>query len=275
VASSPASRWRAYRDVDGARDPSMLSHQLDGIAATPAMAASKRRSLELLGLTAGGSVLDVGCGNGPELAALAQIVGPTGRVVGLDRSSALIADAQARGLLESGPIELLVGDAEALPFEDGQFDACRIDRTLQHLDHPEVALSEMRRVTRAGGTVVASESRWGLVGPKLDRNVVDGVFQAVGTTEGNASWFGYLLPVIFRFADLSEVCSERAEALLTDYDELARFTNLSVCMDDAVREGVLSADQVGEWENTLREQVSRGDAYVGIEVVHIVGRRTE
>lgn len=253
----------------------MLSHQLDGIAATPAMAASKRHSLELLGLASGGSVLDVGCGNGPELAALAESVGPAGRVVGLDRSSALIADAQARGMLESGPIELMVADAQALPFEEAQFDACRIDRTLQHLDHPEAALGEMRRVTRVGGTVVATESRWGLVAPELDREVAAGVFQAIGTTEQSSSWLGYLLPVMFQLADLSDVRLVSDDAVLTDYEELARFTSLHKFMDEAIREGALSAEQVEDWEDTLRDQVRRGDAYVGIVVVHVAGRRAE
>ena len=85
-----SSLWRSYRDVDAAGDPGSLGGQLDGIASVPFVAAEKARSLELLGLIPGGSVLDVGCGTGPELERMADIVGPGGRVVGLDRSAALL-----------------------------------------------------------------------------------------------------------------------------------------------------------------------------------------
>lgn len=61
------------------------------------------------------------------------------------------------------------GDAIALPFGAGEFDACRADRTLQHVAVPEAPLAEMVRVTRASGRVVVTESRWGLVAPALDQ----------------------------------------------------------------------------------------------------------
>ena len=121
---SPPSRWRSYRDVNAAEDPRSLARQLEGIAAVPFLAAEKERSLGLLELGAGGAVLDVGCGVGPELARLAQIVGAEGRVVGLDRSEALLAAARGRGLDALGPVEVVQGEASALPFGDGEFDAC-------------------------------------------------------------------------------------------------------------------------------------------------------
>jgi ubiquinone/menaquinone biosynthesis C-methylase UbiE len=89
-----ASRWRSYSDVDAAGDPRSLGGQLDDIASVPFVAAEKARSIELLGLARGLSVLDVGCGTGPELHELAEIVGPGGRVVGLDRSAALLEVAR-------------------------------------------------------------------------------------------------------------------------------------------------------------------------------------
>jgi ribosomal protein S18 acetylase RimI-like enzyme len=141
VATSP-SRWRSYRDVDAAPDPGSLADQLDDLASVPFVAAEKRRSVELLELCQGAAVLDVGCGTGSELARLVDSVGPSGRVVGLERSAALLAAARGRGRAgaEVGPIELVLGDAGALPFAAGEFDACRADRTLQHVERPEVAV---------------------------------------------------------------------------------------------------------------------------------------
>jgi SAM-dependent methyltransferase len=273
VPSSSPSRWRSYRDVDATHDPTLLSGQLDDIASTAAIAAGKRRSLELLDLSPGASVLDVGCGNGPELDALAAIVGPEGRVVGLDRSRALIADAKARGLLERGPIDLVVGDADALPFDDAQFDGCRIDRTLQHLEHPENTLREMLRVTRSGGHVVATEVRWGLAARDLDLDIGARVVRPMATAEERGNWIGYLLPILFQLAGFSDVRLVSEEAVLTDYEELTRFTNLRWSLAEAVREGVLSAEQAQAWDDSLRGQLAKGDARLQIVIVHVVGTR--
>lgn len=275
MSSSSQSLWRSYRDVDATRDPQTLSHQLDDIASTKAMAAAKQRSLELLRLAAGASVLDVGCGNGPELEALAKIVGSGGRVVGLDRSSALIAAARARGLVDRGPIELLVGDAQTLPFDEAQFDACRIDRTLQHLDRPETALSEMVRVTVPGGRVAATESRWGLVAPDLDEDVTDHVLHVMSARDERTNWLGFLLPIMFQMAGLTDVQLASEQATLTDYDELTGFTNLAWSMEQAVGDGNLTTRQVNEWRDSLRDLVSRGDAWLAVVIVHVVGTKPE
>lgn len=268
----PPSRWRAYRDVDAAHDPATLSRELDGIASVATLAAAKQRSLELLELRPGGAVLDVGCGNGPELSDLARIVGSSGRVVGLDRSAALITVAEARGLRECGPIELIVDDAHRLPFEDAEFDACRADRTLQHLERPDAALAEMARVTRPGGRVVATEVRWGLVAPALDESITSSVLQAMATVTERRDWLGILLPVMFEMAGFADVKLVDQGDRLTDFEELVRCTNLHWSVEEAIRKG-LSAERASDWTGSLRERVERGEAYAQLAVVHVVGSR--
>jgi ubiquinone/menaquinone biosynthesis C-methylase UbiE len=53
-----------------------------------------------------------------------------------------------------------VADAAHLPFGDASFDACRIDRVLQHIADPARALAKMIRVLRPGGVLVAFDSDW-------------------------------------------------------------------------------------------------------------------
>ena len=89
-------------------------------------------------------LLDVGCGPASITADLAELVAP-GRVVALDSSPSAIEAARAtlaaRGLL--GGVELAVGDAFALPFEDGAFDVVHAHQVLQHVHDPVAALKEM------------------------------------------------------------------------------------------------------------------------------------
>jgi mycothiol synthase len=266
------SRWRSFRDVDAAGDPVSLAEQLEGVGSVSFVAAEKRRSLELLGLAPGASVLDVGCGTGSDLAALAAIVGPTGRVAGLERSAALIAAARA-ARRDGGPIELVRGDAQALPFADCEFDACRADRTLQHLERPEVAISEMVRTVRPGGRVVVSESRWGLVAPSLDQELTDHILGLLASEAEREEWLGGRLEETFAQAGLSEVSALSADYTADEREELLRFTHLPGSLADAVRAGALAEDTAAAWLAQLGELAGRGEALALVLFLHVAGTK--
>lgn len=97
----------------------------------------------------GTRLLDVASGPG-HVAGLAASRGA--RVTGSDFSPAMLAIARAK----HPEVEFRVADAEALPFEDGSFDAVTMAFLLGHLGHPDRALEEARRVLRPGGRLAAS-----------------------------------------------------------------------------------------------------------------------
>ena len=81
---------------------------------------------------------------------LAQLVGPRGRVVGVDVSGAMIAEAKKRMPHQSYRSSSSRETPRISRFE-ASFDRCRTERMLMHLDDPEKALGEMVRVVRPGG----------------------------------------------------------------------------------------------------------------------------
>jgi SAM-dependent methyltransferase len=83
----------AFTDIDRAADPAGFVRVLDALTALDFVRAYKRRTFELLGLEPRASVLDLGCGTGEDVQELARLVGPGGRVVGVDRSETVIAQA--------------------------------------------------------------------------------------------------------------------------------------------------------------------------------------
>jgi demethylmenaquinone methyltransferase/2-methoxy-6-polyprenyl-1,4-benzoquinol methylase len=114
--------------------------------------------LDLLKATEGEAVLDIGYGTGKSVLAIAQSVGKTGRVYGLDLSEGMQRIASDRidnaGLSER--VDLRCGDAVKLPFEDDFFDAVFTSFTLELFDIPEIpiVLQECNRVLRSGDRIV-------------------------------------------------------------------------------------------------------------------------
>ena len=110
-------------------------------------------------LTAGTSVLDLGCGPGTITADIGRRVAP-GRVLGIDAAAAVIEEARrdAGGGLN---VEFSVGDLYALEMDDHTFDVVHAHQVLQHLPDPVRALREMKRVCKPGGLVAARDGDYG------------------------------------------------------------------------------------------------------------------
>ena len=105
-----------------------------------------------MNLVIGDKVLDLGCGIGGATFPIADDTGPTGLVVGIDISSAMIevANRRARNRPE---FEFRIADAGAIPYPDGFFDAARTERLFLYLPNRLAVIGEMKRVVKTGGRV--------------------------------------------------------------------------------------------------------------------------
>ena len=107
-----------------------------------------RVALELASRLKTHDILDVGCGEGDVSVALHELTGS--RVVGLDISEVVVDHVRKRGLEAH---RVAIGD-EPLPFSDETFDLVYMAEVLEHLHHPDRALTEISRVLRANGHVL-------------------------------------------------------------------------------------------------------------------------
>ncbi|MGH9036381.1 MAG: methyltransferase domain-containing protein [Acidimicrobiia bacterium] len=143
-----------FGTVDGEPDPSYFISFVDAMNALPSVQRAKALSFHELRLAPGHRVLEVGSGTGDDARRIAAEVGPSGFVLGVDVSQAMVAEARRRAEGTGLPVRFETGDACALDAADASFDSARAARVLLHLPDPLVAVAEMARVTRPGGRVV-------------------------------------------------------------------------------------------------------------------------
>ena len=111
-----------------------------------------RRFIEGLDVPRDATWADVGCGTGALTERILELRNPS-RVVGIDRSEGFVA--HARAAVRDPRASFETGDATALPWEEGRFDAAVSGLVLNFVREPAAMASEMARVTRPGGRVAA------------------------------------------------------------------------------------------------------------------------
>lgn len=111
-----------------------------------------REFLDWIDVPQGSRWLDVGCGTGALTEAILQRKEPA-EVTGVDPAESFVA--YAREHVEDSRASFKVGDATALPLDEGMFDAVVAGLVLNHMPTPEPGVAEMARVAKQGGTVAA------------------------------------------------------------------------------------------------------------------------
>lgn len=140
-------------DINTAHNRAELSGKLTNVLDARSLTNSDKRLADIL--TTGMTVLDVGCGTGAITRGIAEAVGPTGRVVGMDSNPNLIDKArQTHGSIPGIAFE--TGDIYNIPYE-GAFDIVTSARVLVWLCEPLQALTMMKSAVKVGGRVVIAD----------------------------------------------------------------------------------------------------------------------
>jgi demethylmenaquinone methyltransferase/2-methoxy-6-polyprenyl-1,4-benzoquinol methylase len=174
-------------------------------------------AVQATNLREGDSAIDVACGTGRLATALAERVGPFGKVTGIDLSTAMIERA-ARSSRDFVQLEFRVGNALGLPFADGAVDAATIAFGLRNLADFEAGFRELRRVVRPGGTVVCLELS--MPRPRIWGRVFHGVFRRtallLGSAFGHRAAYQYLPETLIGFPEPRELAATMRRAGLVE-----------------------------------------------------------
>ena len=135
------------------------SQRILRIYKTPDVVAQREVVLSMLKLQAGERVLDIGSGPGLLSRSMAELVGESGSVTGIDVSAAMIGLGQ-QTCAELSQVRIQEGDAMQLPFADGVFDVAVSTQVYEYISDVPVALAELYRVLRPGGRALVLDTDW-------------------------------------------------------------------------------------------------------------------
>lgn len=168
----------------------------------------------------GNTALDVGCGPGALIGALIELLG-AGAVRGCDPSASFVAECARR----HPGVDVRLGRAEAIPFDDASFDRGLAQLVLHFVSDPVRAATELRRVVRPAGTVAACV--WDFAdGMEMLRRFWDAALAVVpdAPDEARTLRFGRAgeIAELFGEAGLVDVLEStlRVESMYVDFDDL-------------------------------------------------------
>ena len=214
-----------------------------------------------LAITSGARVVEVGCGPQGCLDLLAQRVGPSGNVIGVERSDEAVQ--MAREMLREqglGNVEIVHGDARATGLPRGEFDLVTSRLVLVNVPRPEEIIAEAVALVKAGGIVAFHEADYvaHVCDPQLaawDRALE--VLNTYSCSAGIDLFIGRKLPRLLRDAGVDEIevrplvhmypPGHGRRTILLDFVE-----NLSGRL---VETGTIGADELEALKRSLRQHL--------------------
>ncbi|MBZ5737651.1 methyltransferase domain-containing protein [Nocardioides mangrovi] len=246
---------------------------LDAQDAAPSIERLRGWALSAGAVRLGETCVDLGSGTGTMTRRLARLVGPDGRVVGIEPNGMLRTVAAERAARAGTAIELCQGLATEIPMPDESVDVVWCERVLQHVPDPRAALVEIARVLRPGGRALLLDSDHA---SRVDSDIDPAVAAAMLD-----SFMGQLanplsarqLPRLAIEAGLEVDPDIGSSALVYPQEVLVGSELTRLAADQAVSEGRITREQADEAMRSQSAAARSGWAFSAITVFGFVCRK--
>ena len=258
-----------WHQVDASADPAAYAAYLDRLDTSSEMKLMRGSFVDHLPCKPGDRILDSGCGTGSDTLLLAQRVGPSGRVLGLDFSQSLLRHAQQR---RSGAIDYAAGSLLHLPLTHDCFDGAVCNRVLMHLDDPQTAVCELVRALKPGAWLALCEPDWSTARIEPDGPISRALMQdqCAGYVSGD---IGPRLPGLMRTAGCPPFHVQANEYEAQDFGQVVTLANLERSLNNLRHSGDFSLREVQQWRQQMQTATDRGTFRYGLEATVSIGRK--
>lgn len=240
----------------------------------PEVVNQRRVTLEALSVESGQQVLDVGCGSGFLTYELAKLVGDKGKVTAIDKSDAMI-EATLERCAGMDQVSAQTADIGALPFGDEQFDAVTCTQVLLYVEDVTKAITELVRVTRAGGRVAILETDWrGAIMHSNHPEISDAIFSAWDQSVPSPN-LPRRLSRLMHDTGLEVTHSEAIPLLNTEFDpNNFSVSSLNWMSGNAYKQGSITKEQSAEWRDDLAKLGDQGEYFFCVNRFLFVGLKS-
>lgn len=266
--------YRFLKELDEVTVQSLIN-RLESRGKEPTFARLLDAYLDKLSLVPSAHVLDLGCGTGVAARTLARRKDFSGGVTGVDHGAVFIETARRLAAKEGigHQVEFHVGDAHALNYSDGSFDAVILHTLISHVTEPLTVLKEAARVVRPGGTVAIFDGDYASLtyaysdpelGELMDGGLVAAVFNNPRVMPSLPRWF-------------RQVGLELVETLPHVYAEIGTggyFKSFAETYAPLVsRAGLVSKEKVDIWLSEQRQAMEEGTFFAACNYYAYLARR--
>jgi arsenite methyltransferase len=136
-----------------------VTERIKAIYSTQDVIRQRSATINALHLQRGQRVLDLGSGPGYLAASIAEGVGATGEVIGLDMSDEML-EVAGRLCTDLPNVRFVSGDVADPPFEEGTFDHVVSTQVLEYVAHVDDCLTHAHRILRTGGQLTIVDTDW-------------------------------------------------------------------------------------------------------------------
>jgi ubiquinone/menaquinone biosynthesis C-methylase UbiE len=264
---------RAGMDEIDEEEFAQLVWLLDRQAEQPSIRRIREWAVKQLAPQPGETAVDLGSGTGHDVQGFAELVGSTGRAIGVEPNGRMraVADERARAAGSIG--EFVDGDATRLPFDDNSVDVVRSERVFQHLDDPPAAAAEVARVLRPGGRAAILDSDWdtAVLYPG-DLDVVRRLQEFQFSQWANPR-SGRMLPKLLVDAGLVVEPDIGSSALVFPQALAANAPMIQKSSAAAVAAGTLTEDERTTLLSGLTEAGEAGWAFISVTLYAVIARK--
>jgi arsenite methyltransferase len=210
---------------------------------------------------AGERILDVGSGPGLLVAEIAEAVGSTGHVTGIDIADAMIALSKKRSADSplADRMTFLNGDATALPFDDETFDATVSVQVYEYVEDIETAISELYRVLKPAGRTVILDTDWdSIVWNAADQQRMTRILNAWSKRFAHPA-LPRRLSQLLRHAGFTIQHRDTLVLFNPEYDQNSySVAHLPIITDFVIKHGGIEPSEAAAWQQDLTNLTSQG-----------------
>jgi ubiquinone/menaquinone biosynthesis C-methylase UbiE len=235
----------------------------------------KKRASELMQIKADSQVLDIGCGPASDTISMSEYIGVNGRIVGIDNDPDMVEKAnlevKQRNITKN--IVHMQGNAQKLPFTDGEFDCVHAERLLQVLPESAstVVFAELNRVLKRNGRMVLVDSDWGSGSINFSDSLLERRLMEFFATKLRPNGFaGRQLLGLLKNSCFEEVSVEVFPHLARNFKETPFCDWLT---REALAHKIASKQEMDMWNQELTEKTVQGAYLSYVSMVIVAGTK--